>query len=215
MDTSPENRAAIYRITLLRHGESVGNAGHYHQGQSDFDLTGKGRDQSRALANRWRKEGVHFDVLLSSPLARARQTAEILAEALSVEIEYDPVWMERNSGLLTGLHETEAAARFPMPEFLNPYQPIAESGEGDWELYLRAGRAVLNLLRRPPGSYLIISHGGLLNRVLYVVLGIAPQANFQGASFQFRNTAFAALEYDPLRHTWLLERLNDCEHWKD
>jgi broad specificity phosphatase PhoE len=214
-DSSPELPATIYRITLLRHGESVGNAERYHQGQSEFALTERGLAQSRALADRWLGEDVRFDHIIASPLARARQTAESLAQALSMEVEYDPDWMERNSGLLTGLHETEAWERFPMPEFINPYEPIAESGEGEWELYLRAGRAVLNLLRRPPGRYLIVSHGGLLNKVLYVILGISPQANFQGASFQFQNTAFAVLEYDSRRHTWLMEKLNDREHWKE
>jgi broad specificity phosphatase PhoE len=95
---------------------------------------------------------------------------------------------------------------------MNPFDPLGKTGEGDWELYLRAGRAVLNLLRRPPGRYLVISHGGILNKVLYVMLGIVPQANFQGVHFRFDNTGFAVVEYDPATHTWLLERLNDRQH---
>jgi hypothetical protein len=49
--------------------------------------------------------------------------------------------------------------------------------------------------------------------VLYIILGIVPQANFQGARFRFLNVAFADLEYDPAAHSWLLERLNDRIHW--
>jgi 2,3-bisphosphoglycerate-dependent phosphoglycerate mutase len=207
-----EHQPTVYKFTLLRHGESVGNAENYHQGQSEFELTEKGLDQSRALAERWRKEGKSFDAAISSPLARARQTAEIIANALSLDIEYDSDWMERDNGLLAGLHHTLAAQKYPQPKFINPFQHIGETGEGEWQLYLRAGRAVLNLLHRKPGSYLIVSHGGLLNMVFYVMLGIAPQANFQGTRFRFHNTGFSIVEYDPACHTWTVDRLNDRSH---
>jgi len=215
MEATPEKQPTIYHITLLRHGESLGNAESYHQGHFDFDLTEKGRAQAQALVLRWLEEGVSFDAIISSPLARARQTAEIIAQALSLPIEFDEDWKERDNGVLAGLKFTEAARLHPQPKFLNPFDPLGKTGEGDWELYLRAGRAVLNLLRRPPGSYLVISHGGILNKALYAMLGIVPQANFQGAHFRFDNTGFAVLEYDPSTHTWLLERLNDRQHLKN
>ncbi len=70
-----------------------------------------------------------------------------------------------------------------------------------------------SLVTRPEGNYLIVSHGGLLNVVLYAILGIAPQANFQGVRFRFRNAAFATLTYSPGAHIWLVEGLNDHAHW--
>jgi 2,3-bisphosphoglycerate-dependent phosphoglycerate mutase len=191
----------------------VGNAEGFHQGQSDFDLTETGRDQVRALARRWQAEAVTFDLIISSPQSRARQTAEILAEALGLPIEFDSLWMERDNGRLAGLRLTEAAERFPRPAFIHPYMPIGETGESQWELYLRAGQAVLSLVRRPPGRYLVVSHGGLLNKVLYAILGIVPQANFHGARFRFLNSGFTVLYYNPANHDWLLERLNDRAHW--
>ena len=202
-----------YEITFLRHGESVGNAEGYHQGQSDFPLTDRGRAQARALAERWLREEVTFHQMISSPLARARGTAEILAEALELPLEYDPIWMERDNGLLAGLRPEEAAVLHPRPSFIHPFLPIGETGESQWELYLRAGRAVQSLLGRGPGRYLVVSHGGILNMVLYSILGIVPQANFQGAHFRFQNTAFAVLSYNPTEHYWLMERLNDRLHW--
>jgi hypothetical protein len=48
---------------------------------------------------------------------------------------------------------------------------------------------------------------------MYVILGIVPQANFQGPRFRFRNAAFASLEYDPSRHVWSLESINDRAQW--
>jgi broad specificity phosphatase PhoE len=210
-----DNQKTKFIITLLRHGESVGNANGYHQGQSDFPLTEKGRRQAQALAQRWKKEALSFDKIISSPLARARQTAQILASSLGTALEYNSDWMERNNGVLDGVKAEEAAVRYPRPGFIHPFQRIGFSGESQWELYLRAGRAVQGLLHRKPGSYLVVSHGGLLNMVLYVALSIVPQANFQGPRFRFQNTAFARLKYTPGQHDWLVERLNDRLHWPE
>jgi broad specificity phosphatase PhoE len=49
----PMAETSVYQITFLRHGESVGNAEERFQGHADFPLTGKGRDQAMALAERW------------------------------------------------------------------------------------------------------------------------------------------------------------------
>lgn len=214
MFTLPET-APLYHITLLRHGESVGNAEGYHQGQSDFPLNERGRAQSQALAKRWQAEQVSFDLAISSPLIRARETAEILVAALKTPLEFDSLWMERDNGILSGLRHEDALQKYPRPSFIHPYQSIGETGESQWELYLRAGQAVQNLLRHPPGRYLVVSHGGILNMALYAVLGIAPHANFQGPRFRFGNTAFASLTYDPQNHKWSLLRLNDRTHWNE
>ena len=210
MDSPPES---IYYITLLRHGESVGNADGYHQGQADFELTETGRVQVRALAERWLAKGVQFDAIISSPLRRARQTAEILVHYLPAPLEFDPVWMELDNGVLAGLKHEMAAEKYPPPEFRNPYTPIGQTGESAWELYLRGGKAVQSLLDRPPGRYLVVSHGGILNMALRAILGITPQANWQGASFHFPNTASAILKYHPDRHRWVLDQFNDQSHW--
>ena len=203
-----------YHLTLLRHGESVGNAEGKHQGQSDFPLTEKGEAQVRALAERWLNERKCFDLLISSPLSRARGTAEILAEALHLTLELNPLWMERDNGLLAGLRPEEAIASYPRPPFIHPYLPIGQTGESQWELYLRAGKAIQDLLHHPPGNYLIVSHGGILNMVLYAILGITPQANFYGPRFRFGNTAFATLTYNPGEHKWYVHGLNDRVHWQ-
>lgn len=215
MNTDPSPTPVHYAITLLRHGESVGNAEGYHQGQFDFELTENGKKQVQALTKRWVNENVYFDRVIASPLMRARQTAEIISAGLIIPLEFDPLWMERDNGYLAGVSHTEAQQRFPRPDFFNIYQPFGETGEGQWELYLRAGQAVLSLIRRSPGSYLVVSHGGLLNMVMYTILGIFPQANFHGAHFDFRNTSFAVVDYFPDTHVWMIERFNDNLHWRE
>ena len=206
--TKPRPR---FVFTFLRHGESVGTAESRHQGQYEYPLNDTGRSQVRALAERWRAEAVSFDRIFSSPLGRARETAEMLSAGLSVPVEYDPIWMERAAGELSGLTAAELRQR-PMPEVVNPYEDLTGGGEGDWALFLRAWQALHSLLRQPLGRYLVVSHGGLLNLVMYAAAGITPQANDAGPRFRFENTGFARLVYFPSLHRWEFDVLNDRAH---
>jgi len=203
----------IYHLILLRHGESQGNFEGRHQGQADFPLTDRGRAQSQALLERWKSETREFDLVISSPLTRAQETAEIIASGLNIPLELDSLWMERDNGLMAGLSEEEVRETLPQQPFIHPYLAIGQTGESQWELYLRAGKAVQSILNRPPGSYLIVSHGGLLNMFFYAILGIAPQPNFHGPRFRFNNSAFATLSYNPTSHRWYVLGVNDHMHW--
>ena len=204
-----------HTITFLRHAESVGNAEGYFQGQEDFPLTKRGKKQVKALADRWQEEGRKFDHILASPLSRTRETAEGIAAMLSMDIEYNPIWMERHNGKVSGMTHKEGLEAHPLPDFRNPYTKFAENGEGDWELYLRAGEALQALLLRPPARYLIVSHGGFLNQMMKAITGVPPHANYQGPQFRFGNIAFASVVYFSDTHRWYIEGLNDQNHWKN
>lgn len=211
MSNGPSRR---YLITLLRHGESVGNAEARWQGQADYPLTDRGREQARVLGEYWLEKDVAFDVILASPQVRARDTAEIIADALNVPLEFDPIWRERFIGAAAGLTHEEVLQKYHQPGFRTPYDAIGdENGEGNWELFLRAGGALQKILSRPPARYLVVSHGGLLNQFMHAVLGISPQANDQGVRFRFGNTGYARLIYYPHRHTWQVLAVNDRTHW--
>ena len=203
----------IYNFVFLRHGESIGNAESRWQGQSDYPLTEKGRAQALALAERWKSERARFDVIIASPLGRAKETAEIIASALSVPVEFDPILLERHIGEMEGLTAEEVRKR-PQPPYVTPYDSIGGEGEGDWALFLRAGQALHSLLRRPAGSYLIVSHGGLLNQLMNAIIGIAPHVDPSGVRFRFENTAFARVTYLPYQHRWTIDALNDRGHLK-
>ncbi|HEY5729267.1 MAG TPA: histidine phosphatase family protein [Anaerolineales bacterium] len=201
----------VYQFVFLRHGESLGNAQSRWQGQSDYPLTEKGRMQANALAQRWKSENVRFDHVLASPLGRAKETAEIIASALNLNLEFDNIWLERAIGEMEGLTSEEVRQK-PRPPYTTPYDPIGGDGEGDWALYLRAGQALYGLLRRPAGSYLIVSHGGLLNQLMNTITGVAPHVDPSGVRFRFENTAFARVFYFPHQHRWAIDAVNDCAH---
>ena len=210
-----ERQTDVYHITLLRHAESVGNANGYHQGQAEFPLTDRGVQQAQALGDYWQSIHESFDYCVASPQSRTRQTAEIIAGALELEIEYDPIWKERDNGVYAGLHQDEAQERYPYPDFQPLYERVGETGESEWELYMRGGQAIQSILHRQPAKYLIVSHGAILNMTVRALLGIAPQANFQGPRFRFRNTAFVTLTYRPDNHQWMVHGVNQRPHWPD
>ena len=198
-------------FTFLRHGESTGNAENRHQGQADFPLTDRGLKQTELLADYWAVQNIRFDQAIASPLTRAKQTAEIIADRLELTISFDPIWMERDNGELAGLLHEQALHVLPTPDYIPLYQPIASTGESQWELYLRAGAALNLLMKYPPGKYLIISHGGLLNMVIHALVGLVPQPNFQGPNFRFSNTGFTSVRYIPDNNKWvILEHNNTC-----
>ena len=94
------NDTVIYNVTFLRHGESVGNAEDRFQGQADFPLTERGNAQAHILAECWAGASRTFDLCITSPLMRARQTAEIVTTVLAIPIEFAPDWMEVHNGKL-------------------------------------------------------------------------------------------------------------------
>ncbi len=199
-----------YYVTFVRHGESQGNEQNRFQGQADYPLTEKGRAQAHALAAYWKAEGVTFDRCITSPLLRARETAEILCAALACPLDVDPLWMEIDNGRLAGLREEEMQEN--LPNRLAMFTPLGETGESCFQLYLRAGQAIQAVLNRPPGRYLIVTHGGTLTMGMYVLLGISPAVYPCGPRLLFHNTTFAEFVYETKRHAWRLLRF-DRPHW--
>ena len=198
------NANILYHFTLLRHGESVGNAERRFQGQADFPLTDLGQAQARRLAKKWHADGTTFDRVISSPLLRARQTAEIICNQLKIPIDFDPDLMEVDNGIIAGLNSEEASGVMTPPALFNNYTHYGKSGESRWELYLRAGRVVQKLVDSPPGKTLVVSHGGILNMVVCALLGIPLMADPSGARFMFGNTGHATFSFDPERRIWRL-----------
>lgn len=198
----------MYLITLLRHGESEGNLSGVLQGQSDYSLTPAGVEQAQRLASFWKSEDMKFDLIVSSPLLRASQTAKIIAESLKVPVEYDPDWKERNFGCLQGAALHEIDQQVPPVDFFHPYEPIGGNGESQMDLYARASQALQKIIRQPSGSYLVVSHGGILNKALYVIMGITPQGHYNSPIFHFGNTGYAQFRYNSSSRQWAVLSLN-------
>jgi broad specificity phosphatase PhoE len=201
-----------YQITLLRHGESEGNARHLFQGHDDHPLTEKGRAQANALALRWVSEGRGFDQVITSPLRRAQETACLAIAPLGLAPLVSPLWIEQDFGVLNPVDYTQMTEEqrrlFPAV----PTDKMGLTGESATEMASRAALAAQDLLARPAGRYLIVSHGVMLNAFLCFALGIPLRSGAEGARFPHDNTGFTTLHYTRARHQWLLFGVNDRLH---
>lgn len=99
-------------IWLARHGETAYNAERRFQGQGAMPLSDRGRDQARALAEE--AEGHHFAALWSSPLPRARETAEIVGARVGLDVREDARLMETDAGEWTDRAFAEVEAQDPL-----------------------------------------------------------------------------------------------------
>lgn len=100
------------RLYLIRHGETDWNIQGRYQGQGDPPLNDTGRAQARALALRLRRS--RLDLLYSSPLRRALDTAEVIAARFDIPVVVDARLMEIHLGEWQGRLTTEIAAAWPV-----------------------------------------------------------------------------------------------------
>lgn len=99
-------------LSLIRHGQTDWNAADRMQGTSDIPLNDVGREQARTAVEVLR--GSQWDVIVSSPLKRARETAQIIADGLDLELgrSYD-LLIERAYGEGEGLTKEELEQKWP------------------------------------------------------------------------------------------------------
>jgi broad specificity phosphatase PhoE len=209
---SKKMSAACYHIYLLRHGRSLGNENGFLQGQQDVPLTDEGRSQAILLAERWSEDQVRFDLIITSPLSRASETADIIARKLGCPVEQDALLMERNVGSLSGVKVNRHEDLADNLKMTSPYRSFGGDGEGDWQLFLRAGQVLSNLMQRDPGSYLLVSHGGLLNQLTHAILGIPPGPRHKGIGFGMDNTGYSYFKYYLNDHQWSVRTINNIDH---
>ena len=105
----------MYRVVLLRHGESEWNRENRFTGWVDVDLSEKGRDEARAAGQLLKAEGYAFDYSFTSVLLRAIRTHWLVLEEMALLwIPVERSWRlnERHYGALQGLDKAETAAKF-------------------------------------------------------------------------------------------------------
>ncbi len=188
------------RLTLVRHGESVGNvadaearsAGAHRLDldtrDADVELSERGERQAAALGRWWREQGVRPSLVLSSPYERAHATARIavgdrgLDRGLDtgLEVVLDERLRERDLGLFDGMtgagiragHSEEAERRSRVGKFY--YQP--PSGESWADVVLRV-RSLLADLRHgfTDADVWVFTHQAVIMSFRYVLEGLTEQ----------------------------------------
>ena len=154
-------------LLLVRHGETDWNRDGRWQGHSDTHLNDLGREQAARLAIEL--DGI--DVVYASDLARARETAEILAGPLDLDVHVDERLRERSFGAWEGKTgpEIEAEFREAHARWLAGEGAGADDAEPFADFAARVRGFVDDVLARHPGeTVLVVAHGGSI-RVIHAL----------------------------------------------
>ncbi len=157
---------------IVRHGRTAWNADGRYQGHTDIELDEFGREQAAALGRALAERP--FDYAVTSDLARARETAEIVLGPRASILESDARWREMSFGAWEGLTREQIVARTPgadaatAPRFMMP-----EGGETFAQLCERVEVALAAVAERTPagGRALVATHAGVLHAALRLLLG--------------------------------------------
>ena len=197
------------RFIILRHGETQWNVESRIQGHTDSRLTAAGRAQAAALARRMEREA--FDVLVSSDLGRALDTARLIAERTRHALTTDARFRERSFGVAEGLTYGELDHEYPEvfskvretdPDFAIP------GGESRRQFYERVRLAFEGAAAEHPGKRVaVVAHGGVLASLYRVIhqLGISTPH-----PIPIVNASFNAVAFDAGR--WSVEAWGDIAH---
>jgi len=165
----------VTTLILVRHGETDWNRDGRWQGHADAPLNDRGREQGRALANELAGEDIA--AVYSSDLARARETAEIMAARLGGPVSVDRRLREVDVGGWSGLTMDEIEARFPEEITRWRAEDPHHAFDGG-ESYSAMGERVVAALEEiaanhPDGQVLVVLHGGPIRAVLAHSAGIS------------------------------------------
>jgi uncharacterized phosphatase len=157
-----ENKNLTTTICLIRHGETDWNVSGRLQGREDIELNNLGREQAIQAIRYFQTEP--WEVMVSSPLKRAFETAQIIASGLSIpSVHVVEEITERCYGSASGLLPEERRNRFP--------EGIPDQ-EGFEYLCQRAMTGLSKIAKDFAGKKIIVvSHGGLINSILYSLSG--------------------------------------------
>ena len=155
------------RIVLVRHGETEWSAAGRHTGRTDIPLTAAGREQARGIGAIL--AGRRFVHVLTSPLARARETAALAGFGAVATV--DPDLREWDYGIYEGRTRIEIAAE--EPGWTVWTRPI-RGGESLADLGARADRVAARLVGLG-GSTLVVSHGHFLRVLAARWIGAPPE----------------------------------------
>jgi probable phosphoglycerate mutase len=194
-------------LHLVRHGEAEGNRERRFIGQQDVVLSELGHRQAALVADRLARSGVVR--VVSSDLARARATAQPLAEALGVTIELDAGLREVDNGLWSGLLATEIEAGWPAmwAEYRAGADVARPEGERWADVAARA-RVVVERLLDDGEPTAVFTHGGPLLCLAAWASGIAVAGNvFTGPIAPAANGAITTILPGPR-----LAAYNDTGH---
>jgi probable phosphoglycerate mutase len=193
------------RLLLVRHGESICSVDGIVGGERGCTgLTERGFAQTRALRDRFVREGFAPDVVLASTLPRAFQTAETIAEGLHASVQRDPELCEFVPGEIDGTRWQDYKGFDVLAE---PDRPISPGGESLSIFQARVERLLGRYAKEHEGrTVLAACHGGIIFTALHGLLSIKDRSVTAEVEF----TSITEWKHEGER--WHLVRFNDVAH---
>lgn len=187
---------ALPTILLVRHGETAWTATAQHTGRTDLPLSDQGERQALELGARF--TALRFDRIVSSPLRRARRTAELSMPHSRVEIDDD--LMEWDYGAYEGRRTVDIEVERPGWRLFRDGCPGGETLDS---VGARADR-VVGRIRASGGNMLLFAHREILRVLAMRWIGLAPM---EGRRLLLATASLSALGYDhdlaePVIHAW-------------
>lgn len=197
------------KLYLIRHGQTAWNIDGKIQGRTDVPLNDTGLYQAGLLAEAMKDRGVSS--LFSSPLKRALQTAEAVAEALSLPVIPVQELREVDFGLWEGLTWEQIDRRYH-EDFVkwdgSPAENTPTGGEARADCRRRTKAAVERILTESQGDAAVVAHGGILVFVVDYLL----RNQLEKKEIIVKNASITTVEYDRDRELGTLLHLNDVSH---
>ncbi len=165
---------------LLRHGQTVLSIEKRFSGVGDQELTEVGLAQAAAAAERLRGSGA--DVIVSSPVRRARQTAEAVAAATGLELVFDDGFRETDFGDWEGYSFSEVKKQWPreLDAWLADTATAPPYGESFDATATRVRQARDRVIRNHPGrTVVVVSHVTPIKTMLRLALDAPPSALYR------------------------------------
>ncbi|MFS0692452.1 histidine phosphatase family protein [Streptomyces nitrosporeus] len=207
-----EEDSSVTRVLLVRHAQSQASVRKVIAGsRTCAGLTELGRTQAALLAARLEAEQLPLNSLLTSPVRRARETADVLAGVLSLgPPTVEPEVRELDFGAADGLSiDAYERAHGAFDMIAHPERPFAPDGESWSRFRLRAGRVMADLLSRHRGeTVLVVCHAGLIVAVMSALLDTVPPVLFTDSTPG--PTSISELAHD--ESGWTMLRFDDTKH---
>ncbi len=205
-------------LMLIRHGRSLGDDEDRIEGGGwDAPLTQVGIEQANLLAARLQEESYRPHVLYASPLSRARQVAQIVAEALKVNVTPDDRLRELHTGTIGGLTHREAEEVNPEPEGGSRSYLRFPEGESLIDHMGRITHFYTELLDNHLDDLIcVVAHGLTLSLMLSTIYGLPQGSPFmyrERHSFRTGDTGIHRLTING-PHESFTHYLNDTSHLK-
>lgn len=197
-----------HKLILIRHGVTEENSRHRFVGSQNVPLSSQGRQQAQTLVERM-KRVVPFRCYCS-PLQRARETAEIALNGISVSIETLPGLREVGFGRWEG--KTFAEIQAADPELVNLWAVFSQDfqfpeGEKIADFLDRTSRVASHLATDPADVVVAFAHGGVIRALICHLLGLPARCY---GMFEIKHVSWTILNFYDGKAT--LAGLNDLSH---